>query len=312
VRSGNGRVWEIKHGHYKYLVPGVREKISIYGWYMEDNGCQLSLFDGGEVIGNKSMFYIPQLKETGFENYSGGEYIRHYIELAKKENPEVLLLDEPTNHLDQEGREILQEYVNSFKGILIFVSHDVAFIKKNAKKILSLSDGNLENYTGSYEEYLEYKKLEKEGVERARSALKKEERKLKEALQIEHKRSQRTISNSKKEGYYDNDKFAKGFFKDHSQFAHGKIKGQIERLRESNKEKQDEHVLPEDLNVSFVFPASDSKRSLLIKLKSANLSIANRQLLADFDFEIYNWNKLKTAPSKRGTSFNRVRALAST
>lgn len=59
VRSGNGRVWEIKHGHYKYLVPGVREKISIYGWYMEDNGCQLSLFDGGEVIGNK--FENPEL-----------------------------------------------------------------------------------------------------------------------------------------------------------------------------------------------------------------------------------------------------------
>jgi hypothetical protein len=63
VKSGNGRVWEIKHGHFEQQMP--RQKISGYGWYMEDEGCQLPISDGGEVVGNRFEGVLEeQEKET--------------------------------------------------------------------------------------------------------------------------------------------------------------------------------------------------------------------------------------------------------
>lgn len=50
VKSQNGRIWEIKRGHYKMAMPGT--KINLYGWYMQDGECQQPIDLGGEIIGN--------------------------------------------------------------------------------------------------------------------------------------------------------------------------------------------------------------------------------------------------------------------
>jgi ATPase subunit of ABC transporter with duplicated ATPase domains len=250
----------------------------------------------GEFEISKNIYYVPQQKETDNEklkNLSGGEFIRYHINQARIIKPDVLLLDEPTNHLDEKGRLELQQFIDSYKGILIFVSHDVDFLKVNAKIIFNIWDKTLEVFSGTYEEWEESFQKYLEGIERQKSALKKEEKKLKEAQRIETERHQR-VNQKNRNLRHDNSMggLEKGFFKDSSQFSHGRIKAQIERLQETNKNNQNKLELPKDLNVSFLFPSTDNKRSLLIKIVNGNLKIMGRELINSYNFEIYYGDKV--------------------
>ena len=88
---------------------------------------------------------------------SGGWRMR--LEIAKLliKNPDLLILDEPTNHLDLPSIEWLEEYLEKFKGTVLFVSHDEALLNQLPDRILSLEGGYLREYTGNYEDYLEQK-----------------------------------------------------------------------------------------------------------------------------------------------------------
>ena len=73
--------------------------------------------------------------------------------------PNVLLLDEPTNDLDIETLTILEDYLASFDGIVVAVSHDRYFLDKVATQIFEVSDtGEILRYTGGYTDYLEKRK----------------------------------------------------------------------------------------------------------------------------------------------------------
>lgn len=88
---------------------------------------------------------------------SGGE--RGRVSLAKLMLSEAnfLILDEPTNHLDITSKEILENALVNYTGTVLYVSHDRYFINKTATRILDLKLGNLINYIGNYDYYLEKK-----------------------------------------------------------------------------------------------------------------------------------------------------------
>ncbi len=97
------------------------------------------------------------------KDLSGGE--RGRVSLAKLMLSEsnFLILDEPTNHLDIMSKEILEDALNSYTGTVLYVSHDRYFINRTAHRILDLSVGELTNYLGNYDYYLE-KKEQQEGI----------------------------------------------------------------------------------------------------------------------------------------------------
>ncbi len=86
---------------------------------------------------------------------SGGE--RGRVSLAKLMLSEAnfLILDEPTNHLDIVSKEILEQALNRYTGTVLYVSHDRYFINTTATRILALTGGQLVNYIGNYDYYLE-------------------------------------------------------------------------------------------------------------------------------------------------------------
>lgn len=86
---------------------------------------------------------------------SGGE--RGRVSLAKLMLSEAnfLILDEPTNHLDIVSKEILEQALNHYTGTVLYVSHDRYFINTTATRILDLTGGQLVNYIGNYDYYLE-------------------------------------------------------------------------------------------------------------------------------------------------------------
>ncbi len=85
---------------------------------------------------------------------SGGEGARMVLARLGVEQPNVLVLDEPTNHLDLEGIESLVEGIRNYDGTVIFVSHDRWFVSHLATRVLEITPTGIEDFPGSYDEYL--------------------------------------------------------------------------------------------------------------------------------------------------------------
>jgi len=86
---------------------------------------------------------------------SGGEAARLVFCKLSVTKPNVLILDEPTNHLDLEAIEALVEGLKAYDGTLIFVSHDRWFVSQLADRIFEISPKGINDFRGTYEEYLE-------------------------------------------------------------------------------------------------------------------------------------------------------------
>lgn len=89
---------------------------------------------------------------------SGGEQKRLYLLRLLVHQPNVLLLDEPTNDLDTETLTILEDYISTFGGSVITVSHDRYFLNKVAQEYWYIHDGKMERIIGNFEDYEAYKK----------------------------------------------------------------------------------------------------------------------------------------------------------
>ena len=95
----------------------------------------------------------PQL----FDSLSGGEKTRINLARLLLEKTDILLLDEPTNHLDLNSVEWLENYIKTFKGTVLAISHDRYFIDQIAQRVIEITDGHAEFYTGNYSFYMEEK-----------------------------------------------------------------------------------------------------------------------------------------------------------
>ncbi|MBO5867644.1 MAG: ABC-F family ATP-binding cassette domain-containing protein, partial [Oscillospiraceae bacterium] len=92
-----------------------------------------------------------------FDSLSGGERTRVNLARLLLEETDILLLDEPTNHLDLHSVEWLEEYINTFKGTVLTISHDRFFLDRVADRVIEIVDGHCEHYSGNYSFYIEEK-----------------------------------------------------------------------------------------------------------------------------------------------------------
>jgi len=87
-------------------------------------------------------------------NLSGGEAARLVFAGLGVDEPNVLVLDEPTNHLDLEGIDALAKALAAYDGTLVFVSHDRWFVSRIATRIIEISEDGVEDFRGTYDEFL--------------------------------------------------------------------------------------------------------------------------------------------------------------
>lgn len=123
-------------------------------------------------------FLFPkQMHYTPLERLSGGERRRLYLCRILMQGPNILLLDEPTNDLDLLTLEVLEDYLDTFMGAIITVSHDRYFLDRVCDKVFVMENQHWQAYTGGYSDYLEKKKdcskssQEKKVREKSRSSL---------------------------------------------------------------------------------------------------------------------------------------------
>lgn len=146
--------------------------------YIKEAGGEIVTNDGTISASNMlERFLFPaDLQWNAVSRLSGGEKRRLYLLRILMEAPNILFLDEPTNDLDIETLTILEDYLESFRGAVIAVSHDRYFLDKVVDSIFEFrSDSELRQYIGGYSDYLakrqpEEKVTDKPKPEKAKKA----------------------------------------------------------------------------------------------------------------------------------------------
>jgi len=127
---------------------------------------EISLGDGRRLSASQFLqhfLFTPETQYNYIYKLSGGEKRRLYLCTVLINNPNFLVLDEPTNDLDIVTLNILEEYLRSFKGCVIVVSHDRYFMDKVVDHLMVFKgNGELKDFPGNYSDYREWKNLMEE------------------------------------------------------------------------------------------------------------------------------------------------------
>ena len=105
----------------------------------------------------KGLGFESQTFDKPISTLSGGWQMR--VELARLllQQPDLLMLDEPTNHLDIEAIIWLEEYITNYPNAVVVISHDRAFLRNTAKRVIEIENSKVYDYAMTYDRYLIHK-----------------------------------------------------------------------------------------------------------------------------------------------------------
>jgi ABC transport system ATP-binding/permease protein len=130
--------------------------------YIKDVATYIETSDGIQITASQMLerfLFTSNQQYTPIYKLSGGEKRRLFLLKLLMSSPNVLLLDEPTNDLDVQTLAVLEEYIESFNGCVLIVSHDRYFLDRTVNSIFAIENGgNIRQYPGNYSIYLDYKK----------------------------------------------------------------------------------------------------------------------------------------------------------
>lgn len=164
--SGSVELGEtIKIGYFAQEVPDMDTDCRVIDYIK--NIAEYVQTKEGRITASQMLerfLFIPDMQYAPVEKLSGGEKKRLYLLAILMGGPNVLLLDEANNDLDIPTLTILEDYLNSFSGIVVTVSHDRYFLDNVVDRIFEFSEGgHLQQFEGGYTEYMEAKQR-REGV----------------------------------------------------------------------------------------------------------------------------------------------------
>ncbi|EGQ8158364.1 ABC transporter ATP-binding protein [Vibrio parahaemolyticus] len=191
---------------------------------------------------------------------SGGWQRKAALARALVCDPDVLLLDEPTNHLDVTTIEWLENFLKDFKGSIIFISHDRAFIKSMATRIVDLDRGQLSSFPGDYDNYL----LEKEEMLRVEEM---------QNAEFDKKLAQEEV-----------------WIRQGIKARRTRNEGRVRALKKLREERRDRREVQGKVNLNI----DDASRSGKIVFEAENVSFAydGKQIVDNFSFNIMRGDRI--------------------
>ncbi len=196
----------------------------------------------------------PQL----FDSLSGGEKTRINLARLLLEKTDILLLDEPTNHLDLNSVEWLETYIKTFKGTVLAISHDRYFIDQIAQRVIEITEGHAEFYTGNYSFYMEEKQA------RFDLQLKQYEQEQAKLKQLGY-----TVERMKGWGINNRTLYRRAM----------SIQHRMERIRKTERPKTEK-------TMKATFGEKDFSGDVVFKLKNLSKSFGDRMLFSDVNLSV--------------------------
>ncbi|KRN30089.1 ABC-F family ATP-binding cassette domain-containing protein [Liquorilactobacillus mali] len=269
-------------------IRDYEDALTVYGQNPDDPKAQRR-YDNAEAAMNRedawsaesdvktilSQLHLNQL-DVAIKTLSGGQKKRVGLAQVLIQAPDLLVLDEPTNHLDFDSINWLQDYLVSYKGALLVVTHDRYFLDQIATQILELSFGSLYPYQGNYQDYVEQKA-----------------QRVQREADFEHKQQQLY----KKELAW----MRTG--------AKARTTKQQARINSFNELEENLKVTKDDgaVNISLGQQRLGKK---VIELKNASLSIANHVIMRDFSLLVQAGDRIGITGANGAGKSSLLNALA--
>ena len=193
-----------------------------------------------------------------FASLSGGEKTRVNLARLLLEKTDILLLDEPTNHLDLRSVEWLEQYINGFKGTVLAISHDRYFIDQVADRVIEITDGHAEFYSGNYSFYMDEKQA------RFDLQLKQYEQEQAKLKQLGY-----TVERMKGWGINNRTLYRRAM----------SIQHRMERIRKTEKPKKER-------TMKASFGEKEFSGDVVFKMKNVSKSFGQRMLFSDVNLNV--------------------------
>ena len=200
-----------------------------------------------------------------FDSLSGGEKTRVNLGRLILEDTDILLLDEPTNHLDLHAVEWLEDYVRRFKGTVVAISHDRYFLDRTITRVIEISDGKAEFYSGNYTFYA----IEKE--RRYQEKLRQYEKEQAKIRQLQEAADKLHLW-----AFMGNDKLHKRAFS---------MEKRIARLRKTDKPRKDRKL-------EIKFGEREFRGDEVMVIKDLKKSFGDRTLFQHVDLEVVGGERI--------------------
>ena len=200
----------------------------------------------------------PAQRIQEFASLSGGEKTRVNLARLLLEKTDILLLDEPTNHLDLHSVEWLEGYINSFKGTVLTISHDRYFLDQVADRVIEITDGHAEFYSGNYSFYIEEKQA------RFNLQLKQYEQEQAKLKQLGY-----TVERMKGWGINNRTLYRRAM----------SIQHRMERIKKTEKPKTEK-------TMKATFTQKDFSGDVVFKMKNVAKSYGERTLFSDVELNV--------------------------
>lgn len=215
--------------------------------------------------------FSPDDFERSTTEFSGGWLMRIALAKLLLQQPTYLLLDEPTNHLDIESLQWIEDFLNSYEGAVVVVSHDKSFLNRITNRTLWLENGRIDDYAGNYS-YFEEKHAER--MEHRRQAYENQQREIKQL----HEFIDRFRYNASK-----------------AKQVQSRIK-QLEKMDKIELNEQDEEI-------SFAFPEPERSGAVNMRLENIAKSYGNTRVFDALSYTIDRGDKMAiVGPNGAGKS----------
>lgn len=145
----------LRIGYFSQHFDAIDENIRVID-YVKEVSSTIETLEGTVTASSllERFLFDANLQYTMVKSLSGGQRRRLQLVRVLAANPNVLILDEPTNDLDIETLEVLEDYIDSFMGPVLCVSHDRYFLDKVCDELLYYKNGEINSYMGSFSEFI--------------------------------------------------------------------------------------------------------------------------------------------------------------